>query len=137
MANVFAVSAGMGGSVVSVVEGSVAVSQPGRQVVLSPGQQAASMPALASSVADAVAWSPDAAQYLDLLASFAKIEHELAKYPADMRTNSSLLSHLPAGAAVYGSVPNPGVTIDRVLALAEQQSQPRRLLGGCARRPQP
>ena len=48
---VFAVSAGMGGSVVSVVEGSVAVNQPRREVVLSPGQQAASIPALASSVA--------------------------------------------------------------------------------------
>ena len=48
---VFAVSAGLGGSVVSVVEGSVAVSQPGREVLLSPGQQAASNPALASSVA--------------------------------------------------------------------------------------
>src|SRR6185436_5760046 len=46
---VFAVSAGMGGSVVSVVEGSVAVDLPGRAVVLSPGQQAASIPALASS----------------------------------------------------------------------------------------
>jgi FecR-like protein/putative zinc finger protein len=51
---VFAVSAGMGGSVVSVVEGSVAVNQPGREVLLSPGQQAASIPALASSVATAV-----------------------------------------------------------------------------------
>ena len=34
---VFAVSAGMGGSVVSVVEGSVAVNQPGREVLLSAG----------------------------------------------------------------------------------------------------
>jgi ferric-dicitrate binding protein FerR (iron transport regulator) len=67
---VFAVSAGMGGSVISVVEGSVAVNQPGRQVVLSPGQQAASMPALATSVADAVSWSPEAEHYLELLASF-------------------------------------------------------------------
>jgi hypothetical protein len=119
---VFAVSAGMGGSVVSVVEGSVVVNQPGREVLLSPGQQAASKPALASSVAQAISWSPDAAQYLELLGSFAKIERELAKFPADMRTNSALLSHLPAGAVVYGSVPNPGVTIDRVVALAEQQS---------------
>src|SRR5688572_189045 len=53
---VFAVSAGMGGSVVSVVEGSVAVSQPRKQVVLSPGQQAASIPSLATSVAAAVSW---------------------------------------------------------------------------------
>ncbi len=57
---VFAVSAGLGGSVVSVVEGLVAVNQPGKEVLLKPGQQAASSPALASSVADAVAWSPSA-----------------------------------------------------------------------------
>ena len=119
---VFAVSAGMGGSVVSVVEGSVAVNQPHKQVVLSPGQQAASIPALASSVASAVAWSPEAESYLELLASFVKIERELAKFPAELRTNSALLPNLPAEAIVYGAVPNPGVTIGRALALAEEQS---------------
>ena len=76
---VFAVSAGMGGSVVSVMEGSVAVNQPGKEVLLSPGEQAASNPALASSVQDAVAWSPDANEYLELLASFVKIERQLAE----------------------------------------------------------
>jgi FecR protein/Putative zinc-finger len=119
---VFAVSAGMGGSVVSVVEGSVAVNQPGREVVLSPGQQAASIATLASSVAAAVSWSPEAESYLELLGSFVKIERELANYPAQLRTNSALLSYLPAGAAVYATVPNPGVTIGRALALAEEQS---------------
>ena len=77
---VFAVSAGMGGSVVSVVEGSVAVNQPGREVLLSPGEQAASNPALASSVEEAVSWSPEAETYLELLASFAKIERQLAEH---------------------------------------------------------
>lgn len=119
---VFAVSAGMGGSVVSVVEGSVAVDQPGRAVILSPGQQAASIPALASSVAEAVSWSPDAEQYLELLGSFVKIERELANLPAELRTTSALLSYLPAGAVVYGAVPNPGLTIDRALSLAEEQA---------------
>ncbi len=119
---VFAVSSGMGGSVVSVVEGSVAVNQPGRDVVLSPGQQAASIPALASSVAAAVSWSPEADSYLELLGSFVKIERELANYPAQLRTNSALLTYLPAGAVVYGTVPNPGLTIGRALALAEEQS---------------
>jgi hypothetical protein len=119
---VFAVSAGMGGSVVSVVEGSVAVNQPGREVVLSPGEQAASMPALASSAAEAVSWSPEAEYYLELLGSLAKIERDLANFPPELRTNSALLSYLPAGAVVYGTVPNPGVTIGRALALAEEQS---------------
>jgi hypothetical protein len=119
---VFAVSAGMGGSVVSVVEGSVAVNQPGRQVLLSPGQQAASNAALASTVATAVSWSPDAASYLELLRSFVTIERELATLPTELRTKSALLSYLPAGAVVYGTIANPGLTIDRALSLAEEQS---------------
>lgn len=119
---VFAVSSGMGGSVVSVVEGSVAVNQPGKDVLLSPGQQAASIPALASSVATAVAWSPDAASYLELLRSFVKIERELATIPTELRTQSTLLPYLPGGAVVYGAIPNPGLTIGRALSLAEEQS---------------
>jgi hypothetical protein len=119
---VFAVSAGMGGSVVSVVEGSVAVDQPGKAVLLTPGQQAASNPALASTVATAVSWSPDAESYLELLGSLAKIERELGNLPGELRTNSTLLSYLPASAVVYGAIPNPGVTINRALSLAEEQS---------------
>jgi hypothetical protein len=119
---VFAVSAGMGGSVVSVVEGSVAVNQPRRQVVLGAGEQAASIPALASSVATAISWSPNAESYLELLRSFVKIERELANFPAEMRSTSALLPYLPAEVVVYGTIPNPGVTIGRALTLADEQS---------------
>jgi hypothetical protein len=127
---VFAVSAGMGGSVVSVVEGSVAVSQPGREVMLSPGEQAASNPALASSVQEAVSWSPEAADYLELLASFVKIERQLAEMnPVELRTSSALLPYLPAGAFVYGAVPNFGGKIGQALALAEQQSSENATFG--------
>jgi ferric-dicitrate binding protein FerR (iron transport regulator) len=119
---VFAVSAGMRGSVVSVVEGSVAVNQPGRQVLLSPGQQAASNPALATSVADAIAWSPEAEEYLQLLASFAKIERQMADVSSPLRTSSALLSYLPTAAIVYGGVPNLGGKVGQGLAAAEQQA---------------
>ena len=119
---VFAVSSGMAGSVVSVVEGSVAVNQPGRNVLLSPGQQAASNPALATSVAQAIAWSPEADEYLQLLASFAKIERQIAPFSGPLRTTSALLSYLPAGAFVYGALPNPGGKIGQGLAAAEQQA---------------
>ena len=119
---VFGVSAGMAGSVVSVVEGSVAVNQPGREVLLSPGQQAASNPALATTVAQAISWSPDAEQYLQLLASLAKIERQIAPFSSPLRTSSALLSYLPAGAFVYGAVPNPGGKIGEGLAAAEQQA---------------
>ncbi len=119
---VFGVSAGMAGSVVSVVEGSVAVDQPGRAVLLSPGQQAASNPALATTVAQAISWSPDAEQYLQLLASLAKIERQIAPFSSPLRTSSALLSYLPAGAFVYGAVPNLGGKLGEGLAAAEQQA---------------
>jgi hypothetical protein len=120
---VFAVSAGLGGSVVSVVEGSVAVRQPGTDVLLRPGEQAASNAALASSVGDAISWSPEAEHYLELLASFAKIERQLAEsLSSEQRTSSDLLPYLPAGAFVYGAVPNLGGTMAQALVLAEQQS---------------
>jgi len=127
---VFAVSAGMGGSVVSVVEGSVAVNQPGREVLLSPGEQAASNPALASSVQDAVAWSPDASEYVELLASFVKIEKQLAESaPTELRTRSSLLPYLPAGAFVYGAVPNLNGKMNQAMTLAEQQASENATFG--------
>jgi hypothetical protein len=127
---VFAVSAGMGGSVVSVVEGSVAVSQPGREVVLSPGEQAASNPALATSVEEAVAWSPSAEEYLEILGSLVKIERQLAEHPpGELRTNSALLSYLPAGAVAYGAVPNLGGTIGLALVAADQQSSENAAFG--------
>src|SRR3954467_13937208 len=119
---VFAVSARMGGSGVWVVEVSVAVDRPGRQVLLRPGQQAASNPALVSSVADAVSWSPNADEYVQILASFAKIGEQMAQFQTPLRTSSALLSYLPAGAFVYGAVPNPGGNIGQGLAAAEQQA---------------
>jgi hypothetical protein len=120
---VFAVSAGLAGSVVSVVEGAVAVSQPGTEVLLRPGQQAASSRALASSVADAVAWSPDAEHYLELLRSVAVIEQQVTeRLPLEQRTSSALLAYLPAGAFAYGAVPNLNGRISLALTLADQQS---------------
>ena len=50
------------------------------------------------------------------------IERELATFPSELRTNSALLSYLPAGTFVYGAVPNPGLTIGRALYLAEDQA---------------
>jgi len=127
---VFAVSAGMGGSVVSVIEGSVAVNQPGTEVILSPGQQAASSPALATSVAEAISWSPEAEEYLQLLGSVVKIERQLAEMsPSELRTSSALLSYLPTGAFVYGAVPNLGGKIGQAMILAEQQASENAAFG--------
>ncbi len=120
---VFAVSSGLGGTIVSVVEGSVEVARPGGGVLLKAGEQASSNPALSSSVRNAVSWSPDAQTYTALLDSFAKIEKQLAELlqPA-LRTQSALIQYLPANVVVYGAVPNLGGTIDQAMGLFEQQS---------------
>ncbi len=120
---VFAVSAGIGGTLVSVVEGSVAVRQPGVDVVLKSGQQSASNPALAETVQDAVSWSPDAEKYLSILESVSEIEKKLAGLPSPaLRTQPRLLQSLPAQTVVYGAIPNLGGTIAQTMALAEQQA---------------
>ena len=120
---VFAVSAGLGGTVVSVVEGSVAVTRPGGEIVLSPGEQAATNPVLAQSVQEAVSWSPDAETHIALLDSIAKVERQLAALPTStLRTQSRLLSQMPANFDVYGAFPNLGTTIGRAMSLFEQQS---------------
>src|SRR4029453_13374592 len=66
-------------------------------------------------------WSPEADSYLELLGSLVKIEREL-NFPAELRTNSALLSYLPADAVVYGTIPNPGLTIGLAPSPAEEQS---------------
>jgi ferric-dicitrate binding protein FerR (iron transport regulator) len=120
---VFAVSAGLGGSVVSVVEGAVAVAQPGVNVVLRPGQQAASDPRLASSVQSAVAWSPDAESYVALLASFVNLERQIAALPSPaLRVESRLLELLPPNPVVYAAIPNLSQTIREALPLFDQQA---------------
>jgi hypothetical protein len=120
---VFAVSSGISGSLVSVVEGSVAVTQLGTETVLSPGDQAATNPSLVSSVENAVSWSPDAEAYIAILASLAHIEKQVAALPASpLRMQSELLRLLPPNTIVYGAIPNIGDTIHQAMGFADQQS---------------
>ena len=106
---VFAVSAGMGGSVVSVVEGSVAVNQPGREVLLSPGQQAASNPGAGDVGRAGHLLEPRRGR--STCSSWRRSPRSNARlrpFSSPLRTTSALLSYLPAGAFVYGAVPNLG-----------------------------
>jgi hypothetical protein len=120
---IFAVSSGLSGTLVSVVEGSVAVAQLGSETLLSPGEQAASNQALISSVPEAIAWSPDAETYLGILASLAHIEKQIAGLPSPaLRTQSQLLRYLPPNTVIYGAVPNFGNTISQAMGFADQQS---------------
>jgi hypothetical protein len=121
---IFAVSTGMSGSLVTVVEGTVGVTQPGGDKVLTRGQQAASNPGLTKTAAgDAVSWSLNSQQYLALLGDFATLERQIAALPSPaLRTQPTLLQYLPANPLVYGAIPNLNGTLQQALALAGQQA---------------
>jgi hypothetical protein len=127
---VFAVSTGLNGTLVSVLEGSVAVSQAGAEVVLSPGGQAASNPALVSSVQQAVAWSSDAEPSIQILDSLAKIQKQMEKLPPPLlNAQSGLLQSIPPNMFMLGAVPNLANTIGQAMQLAEQQSAENPVFG--------
>jgi hypothetical protein len=122
---VFGVSAGLTGTLVSVVEGSVQVTQPGGQRLLARGQQAASARSLEGvPVRRILAWSENANKYFALLGELAKIEAAVAatSTPAP-RSQSKLLPYLPSCALVYAALPNLGSALDQAVALIEQRAQ--------------
>jgi hypothetical protein len=127
---IFAVSAGISGTLVSVVEGSVAVTQATGEVLLSPGQQAASDPALTSSVQSAISWSPDAESYIAILASISHVTNQIAASPSpSLSLQSHLLQFMPDHTVVYGAIPNLGGVANQAAFLFEQQATGNPLFG--------
>ncbi len=122
---IFAVSAGAAGSLVSVVEGAVDVTQPGRRAQLTAGQQAASTQALSGVPVQATfAWSQEAERYFGLLAEFAGIEKQLAALPGPgLRTEARLLRYLPPDAGVYFAIPNAGGTLREAMRLIGNRAE--------------
>lgn len=119
---IFTVSAGTAGSLVGVVEGSVAVKQPGVERLLKPGEQATTSEALSKvSVRDAVAWSDEKEKHFALLSELAAIEKQLPAQPA--RTSSRAVSMLPPGVQIYAAIPNLGPSLNQAVTLVEQGSR--------------
>ncbi len=121
---IFAVSSATTGSLVSVVEGAVQVSQPGTETTLAPGEQAASTVALGSvSIEQALAWSEDAEKYYSVLAQIMSVEKDLAAAPGPgLRTEHRLLEHLPTDTRAYMAIPNLHGTIQQALVLMDQRA---------------
>ncbi len=118
---IFTVSAGTAGSLVGVVEGSVAVTQAGGEKLLKPGEKAATSEALSKvSVKEAVSWSEEREKHFGLLAELASIEKQLPA-PAP-RTAGRIASLLPPDVQIYAAIPNLGPTLNSAVALIEQRS---------------
>lgn len=121
---IFSVTSGMAGSLVSVVEGSVAVSQSGSDRLLTSGQQASTSSTMKNvAFNDAISWSQDAEKYYTLLNEFVRIEKEFAEMPGPApRTQADLLSYVPAGTQGYIAIPNLDNPIQQVMGLIEEYS---------------
>lgn len=117
---VFAVSRATTGSLVSVVEGSVEVSQPGYQELLIAGQQAATTAALGKvGMTEAISWSSGANEYFALLAELARLEERIVGVP-NLRRQAHLVPSLPAHTIGYFAIPNLEGAIGEAIDLLNQ-----------------
>lgn len=107
---VFSVDAGIKGSRVSVLQGSVHVAHAGINTLLQPGEQLATSENLAPEpLAEQFTWSTDREKYVGMLAQLATLGHRIAQisFPQP-RYSSDLLTRMPAGTVLYVSIPNLG-----------------------------
>jgi hypothetical protein len=107
---IFAVTEGVKGSRVSVVEGAVQVEQGKQTRLLKPGEQTTTSKAVqATSVPEEISWSRDSAKYLAVLGEFSAMAKQLAEAPQPgLRYSSKLAGLAPPDTVVYASVPNIG-----------------------------
>lgn len=120
---VFSVDAGLKGSRVAVLQGSVQVAHAGLRSVLSPGQQLATSDALAPEpLANQFAWSPDRQKYIGIIAELANVEHSIAQIPFPQpRYTSDLLARVPADTLLYISIPNLGDYVTQANSIFQDQ----------------
>jgi ferric-dicitrate binding protein FerR (iron transport regulator) len=120
---IFAVSAGLLGTQVAVVEGHVVVEQGGQREDLLPGQVTGSDASLKrTTVPDQIAWSKDHEKYLAMLSELVEIQKQIALLPMpSLRTQSKIMDRLPADVAFYAAIPNLGGTIAEVTKIFEQR----------------
>lgn len=120
---VFSVDAGLKGSRVAVLQGSVQVAHAGLRAVLRPGEQLATSDALAPEpLAQQFAWSPDHQKYIGIIAELANVEHQVAQIPFPQpRYTSDLLPRVPADTLLYISIPNLGDYIAQANSIFQDQ----------------
>ena len=121
----FSVDAGIKGSRVAVLQGTVDVKYAGRDSLLRAGDQIATSENLGAEPIDQqVNWSRDREQYLPLLAQFATLRERIGAIPfPQSRYHSDLLPRVPTSTELYISFPNLGNFITEANAIFKDQLQ--------------
>jgi hypothetical protein len=120
---VFSVDAGLKGSRVAVLRGTVNVAHAGIHTALGAGGQMATSENLAPEPLDQeFAWSPDREKYVGLMAELANVEHRIAQIPFPQpRYNSDLLARVPSDTVFYVSIPNLGDFLEQANSIFQDQ----------------
>jgi ferric-dicitrate binding protein FerR (iron transport regulator) len=129
---VFAVSTGVKGSRVSVLQGEVHVSQPALpEKTLYSGQQMTTAPVLENvSIAQEISWSRNLDTHLALLRAMADVNTFLqGRVPGpQLRFKSTLLALLPSSTVIYGAFPNVSSVLGQAYDLFRQRMEQSPLL---------
>jgi hypothetical protein len=122
---IFAVSRGLKGSRVAVVEGEVKVDRSGASSVLRAGEQVSTSAALMPlAVQEEVSWSRKRDEYLILLHELGAVRQKLEAAPGPgLRYSTKLLDRCPEGTVVYAGIPNLGPTMVEARRLIEDQAR--------------
>ncbi len=121
---IFAVTHGVKGSRVSVIEGEVEVEKGRERHSLLAGDQFRSRPTLvAMTLQEEVGWSQDADRYLALLEEFKSLRSELNQLmeAAPARHSTRLLDLMPADTKVYLAMPNAPATLSDLFELVRSR----------------
>ncbi len=128
---IFAVTHGVKGSRVSVIEGEVEVEKGRERHDLLAGDQLRSRPTLvAMTLQEEVGWSQDADRYLALLEEFKSLRSELNQLmeEAPVRHSTRLLDLMPSDTAVYLAMPNAPATLGDLFELVRSRIESSELL---------
>ena len=123
---IFAVTHGVKGSRVSVIEGEVEVEKGRERHSLLAGDQFRSRPTLvAMTLQEEVGWSQDADRYLALLEEFKSLRSELNQLmgAAPARHSTRLLDLMPADTKIYVAMPNAPATLSDLFALVRSRAE--------------
>lgn len=121
---IFAVTHGVKGSRVSVIEGEVEVEKGRERHSLLAGDQFRSRPTLvAMTLQEEVGWSQDADHYLAVLEEFRSLRSELNQLmeAAPARHSTRLLDLMPADTKVYMAMPNAPATLSDLFELVRSR----------------
>ena len=123
---IFAVTHGVKGSRVSVIEGEVEVEQGRVRHSLLAGDQLRSRTTLAAlTLQEEVGWSQDAERYLALLEEFKALRSELNQLmeAAEPRHSTRLLDLMPADVSAYLAIPNASATLSDLFELVRSRME--------------